>query len=52
LQALVGDPDGTQQVRDEIRGPADQAEALGVALAQRLLADGASTILQRLGVLA
>lgn len=52
LQALVGDPDGTQQVRDEIRGPADQAEALGVALAQRLLADGAGTILQRLGVLA
>ncbi|MNF01739.1 Porphobilinogen deaminase [compost metagenome] len=45
LRGLVGSPDGTQMIRDEIRGPLAEGEALGHALAQRLLADGADVIL-------
>ncbi|WP_429040994.1 hydroxymethylbilane synthase [Aeromonas media] len=45
LRGLVGRPDGTQVIRDEIRGPLTDGEALGHTLAQRLLADGADAIL-------
>lgn len=45
LRGLVGSPDGTQVIRDEIRGPLADGEALGHALAQRLLAAGADAIL-------
>jgi hydroxymethylbilane synthase len=45
LRGLVGRPDGTKVLRDEIRGPAAEAEALGIQLADRLLAAGADTIL-------
>ncbi|MFM5034877.1 MULTISPECIES: hydroxymethylbilane synthase [Aeromonas] len=45
LRGLVGSPDGTQVIRDEIRGPLTDGEALGHTLAQRLLADGADGIL-------
>ena len=45
LRGLVGSPDGTQVIRDEIRGPLADGEALGHALAQRLLAAGADVIL-------
>ncbi|MBV7471516.1 MULTISPECIES: hydroxymethylbilane synthase [Aeromonas] len=45
LRGLVGSPDGTQVIRDEIRGPLTDGEALGHTLAQRLLADGADAIL-------
>ena len=45
LRGLVGRPDGTKVLRDEIRGPAKEAEALGIQLADRLLAAGADTIL-------
>ncbi|MFG0872677.1 hydroxymethylbilane synthase [Aeromonas mytilicola] len=45
LRGLVGSPDGTQVIRDEIRGPLADGEALGHTLAQRLLADGADAIL-------
>lgn len=45
LRGLVGSPDGTRMIRDEIRGPLADGEALGHALAQRLLADGADAIL-------
>ncbi len=45
LRGLVGRPDGTKVLRDEIRGPATDAEALGIQLADRLLAAGADTIL-------
>lgn len=51
LQAMVGDPGSSLQVRDEIRGPVDQAERLGIALAERLLDAGARPILQSLGVI-
>ncbi|RXS41387.1 hydroxymethylbilane synthase [Idiomarina sp. 29L] len=45
LRGLVGDPDGKQVLRDEIEGPAAEAEALGKELAERLLAKGAGDIL-------
>lgn len=46
LRALVGSVDGQQIITDEIRGAAADAEALGVVLADRLLAAGAGRILQ------
>ncbi|MFM5213973.1 hydroxymethylbilane synthase [Aeromonas hydrophila] len=45
LRGLVGSPDGSRVIRDEIRGPQADGEALGHTLAQRLLADGADVIL-------
>ncbi|WP_164464928.1 hydroxymethylbilane synthase [Aeromonas dhakensis] len=45
LRGLVGSPDGSRVIRDEIRGPLAGGEALGHTLAQRLLADGADAIL-------
>jgi hydroxymethylbilane synthase len=44
LRALVGAPDGSQMVRGERRGPQD-AEQLGVSLAEELLDNGARDIL-------
>ncbi|WP_457673304.1 hydroxymethylbilane synthase [Thiolapillus sp.] len=48
LRGLVGSVDGKVIVRGEIRGHRDQAETLGVTLAERLLADGADEILKNL----
>ena len=48
LRGLVGTVDGSEIVRGEIRGPRDQAEALGTALAEELLAHGAAEILREL----
>jgi hydroxymethylbilane synthase len=48
LRGLVGQPDGSQVIRGNIRGPAEQAEALGKQLADDLLARGADTILAEL----
>ncbi|EPI2684224.1 TPA: hydroxymethylbilane synthase [Vibrio cholerae] len=48
LRALVGEPDGSQIVRGEIRGPRTQAEQLGITLAEQLLSKGAKEILERL----
>ncbi len=45
LRGLVGSPDGSRVIRDEIRGPLPEGEALGHTLAQRLLAAGADVIL-------
>ena len=45
LRGLVGSPDGAHVIRDEIRGPLAEGEALGHTLAQRLLAAGADVIL-------
>lgn len=45
LRALVGAVDGSEILRDEISGPASEAEALGTTLADRLLAAGAGRIL-------
>ncbi|WP_445395197.1 hydroxymethylbilane synthase [Zobellella sp. An-6] len=45
LRGLVGKPDGSQIIFDEITGLASQGEALGSELAKRLLARGADKIL-------
>jgi len=50
LRGLVGRPDGTETITDEIRGPLDQAEALGIALAERMLDGGAHRILAEVGI--
>jgi len=46
LRGLVGNPDGSILLEDDIRGPVTEAETLGVKLAERLLAAGAGEILQ------
>jgi hydroxymethylbilane synthase len=46
LRGLVGSPDGLKMLEDDIRGPVEEAEELGVALAEKLLADGAGEILE------
>ncbi|PMH45457.1 hydroxymethylbilane synthase [Vibrio sp. 10N.286.49.B3] len=48
LRALVGEPDGSQIIRGEIRGHRQDAEQLGVQLGQQLLNDGAREILTKL----
>jgi len=46
VRGLVGEPDGSHIIREEVRGPADKAEQLGVQLAEALLAQGAGKILE------
>jgi hydroxymethylbilane synthase len=48
LRGLVGTPDGTRVLRAERRGPRAEAEALGTALADDLLGQGAGEILKAL----
>ena len=48
LRGLVGRPDGSELIRGEISGPADDAEQLGQQLADDLLARGARPILAEL----
>jgi len=48
LRGLVGDPDGSRILRAEARGPQDDPEALGTAVADALLAQGAGEILSAL----
>jgi hydroxymethylbilane synthase len=48
LRGLVGEPDGSQMVASEIRGPSVQARNLGATLAEELLEQGADGILRRL----
>ncbi|MFP4252480.1 MAG: hydroxymethylbilane synthase [Guyparkeria sp.] len=50
LRGLVGRPDGSETLRDEISGPRDQAEALGIELAERVLRNGADKILAEVGI--
>ncbi|MCP4388456.1 MAG: hydroxymethylbilane synthase [Gammaproteobacteria bacterium] len=45
LRGLVGEPDGSEILRAEVRGSSSEAHALGVQLAQQLLAQGADRIL-------
>ncbi len=47
LRGLVGDPDGSEVIRGEVRGPRDQAESLGKRLGEDLLARGADKILNK-----
>ena len=46
LRGLVAALDGSRVLRDDIHGPAEQAEAVGKELAERLLAAGGDEILE------
>ncbi len=48
LRGLVATPDGSQIIRAENNGHVGQADKIGTALAQQLLAMGADTILEEL----
>ena len=48
LRGLVGSEDGKQMISGEISGDAKNAEALGISLAEQLLAKGAGELLQTL----
>lgn len=48
MRGLVGAPDGSVLYRAEKQGTFDQAEAIGVAIAEDLLAQGADEVLQAL----
>ena len=45
LTAFVGLPDGSQWIRDELDGAADEPAELGIAVGRRLLAAGAAELL-------
>lgn len=45
LRGLVGQPDGSETLYAELRGPAADADKIGVAVAEMLLAKGADKIL-------
>jgi hydroxymethylbilane synthase len=47
LRGLVGEPDGSKILRAEGTMPVAQAESLGIAIAEQLLAQGAGEILSR-----
>lgn len=47
LDGLVASPEGRQLLRDQANGPAADPEALGLALAGRLIAAGAEALLGR-----
>jgi len=48
LQALVGEPDGSQIVQGDISGHRSEGEQLGIKLAEDLLSRGAKEILEKL----
>lgn len=50
LRGLVARPDGGEVIRGGMRGARTEAEALGTALAEDLIARGAATLLAGLGV--
>ncbi len=49
LRGFVALPDGSRMVQAEARGPAVDAESLGLALAEQLKAQGAQAILAEIG---
>jgi hydroxymethylbilane synthase len=50
LRGMVGKPDGSEMLHDEITGKASDAQALGITLAERMLAAGADRILRGVGI--
>lgn len=48
LQGIVSELDGSRIVRDQERGPEDEAEEIGRTLAKRILSAGADRILSRI----
>ena len=51
LTGLVADVDGSRVIKSRLTGPVDDAEAIGVNLAEQLLARGADRILAELEVI-
>ena len=47
LRGLVAEPDGSRILRGEIRDRVERGEAMGITLAEQLLAQGADRILQK-----
>ena len=50
LRGLIGFPDGSKIFRSEKEAPFDQAEALGIAVAEDLLSQGGDKVLDQLGI--
>lgn len=50
MRGLIGYPDGSALYRSEQRGPVSDPEALGVAVAEDLLAQGGGKVLSALGI--
>ena len=50
LRGLIGFPDGSKIFRSEKQGSQDDAEALGVAVAEDLLSQGGGEVLKLLGI--
>ena len=50
LEALVASPDGRRVIRDRCEAPTIEAQAAGIALAERLLDAGAREVLAELGI--
>ncbi|MEZ5536567.1 MAG: hydroxymethylbilane synthase [Thiolinea sp.] len=50
MRGLIGYPDGSALYRSEQRGPATDPEALGIAVAEELLAQGGDKVLATLGI--
>ena len=48
MRGFVASPDGREFIEEAVAGPAAAAEALGISLAEKLLARGAGAILERL----
>lgn len=48
MRGLVGEPDGSRIMRSETSAPAGEAEALGIAVAEDLLGQGADQVLKHL----
>jgi hydroxymethylbilane synthase len=48
LDGLVAEPDGSRLLRDSLAGSVDAPAALGHKLAERILAAGARSLLERL----
>jgi hydroxymethylbilane synthase len=47
VEAVVGDPDGVELMRDSEEGPSEEGPALGASLAARMLEGGAARLLER-----
>ena len=48
LHGLVAEPDGSVMIKEQLEGPIEEAEKMGVTVANRLLAGGAKAILDKL----
>ena len=48
LHGLVAEPDGSVMITEQLEGPIEEAEQMGITVANRLLAGGAKSILDKL----